>query len=57
MYTEGWERQVVATGADAKTTKRTINAERIYPPLNGDRDAILAAAAPTVQTPPARGAG
>jgi NADH dehydrogenase len=55
VYTEGWDRQVVATGADAKSTKRTINCERIYPPLNGDRDAILAAAAPTVQSPPARG--
>jgi NADH:quinone reductase (non-electrogenic) len=55
VYTEGWDRRVVATGADAKSTKRTINRERIYPPLNGDRDAILAAAAPAVQMPPARG--
>ena len=54
VYTEGWDRQVVATGAEAKSTKMTINRERIYPPLNGDRDAILAAAAPTVQSPPAR---
>lgn len=57
VYTKGWDRQVVATGADAKATKRIINTERIYPPLNGDPDAILAAAAPTVQDPPARGAG
>jgi NADH:ubiquinone reductase (H+-translocating) len=52
VYTEGWERLVVASGAEAKATKRTINAERIYPPLNGDRDAILAAAAPTLQSRP-----
>jgi NADH dehydrogenase len=57
VYTEGWDRQVVATGDEAKNTKRTINAERIYPPLNGDRYAILAAAAPTLQSPPARAAG
>ena len=31
--------------------------QRIYPPLDGDREAILAAAAPTLQSPPARGAG
>jgi NADH:ubiquinone reductase (H+-translocating) len=52
VYTEGWDRQVVASGADAKATKMTINGQRIYPPLNGDRDAILAAAAPTLQTRP-----
>jgi NADH:ubiquinone reductase (H+-translocating) len=57
VYTEGWERQVVSTGAEAKATKRTINAERIYPPLNGNREAILAAAAPTLQSRPSRAAG
>jgi NADH dehydrogenase len=57
VYTEGWDRRVVATGAEAKTTKLTINTERIYPPLNGDREAILAAAAPALQSPPTRGAG
>lgn len=31
VYTEGWDRVVVATGADAKTTKQTINSKRIYP--------------------------
>lgn len=55
VYTEGWDRQVVARGAEAKATKRVINTERIYPPLNGDRVGILAAAAPEVQAPPARG--
>jgi NADH dehydrogenase len=52
VYTEGWDRLVVASGAEAKATKRTINGQRIYPPLNGDRDAILAAAAPTLQSRP-----
>jgi NADH dehydrogenase len=54
VYTEGWERHVVSTGAAAKRTKMTINRERIYPPCSGERAEILAAAAPVVQTPPAR---
>lgn len=53
VYTEGWGRQVVAEGAEAKATKRTINGTRIYPPLTGDRDEILAAAAPALQPRPA----
>ena len=52
LYTEGWDRRVVATGEAAKRTKRLINGQRIYPPLNGDRAAILAAAAPVIQRPP-----
>ncbi len=52
LYTEGWDRRVVATGEAAKCTKRLINGQRIYPPLNGDRAAILAAAAPVIQRPP-----
>lgn len=52
VYTEGWDRHVVAKGQAAKRTKQLINCQRIYPPLNGDRRAILAAAAPTVQQPP-----
>ncbi len=52
VYTEGWDRQVVASGAEAKETKRTINGQRIYPPLDRNRDAILAAAAPTLQSRP-----
>ena len=35
VYTEGWDRQVVATGAVAKATKTMINTERIYPPRRG----------------------
>jgi NADH:ubiquinone reductase (H+-translocating) len=53
LYTTGWDRQVRTTGAAAKLTKQTINHRRIYPPLNGSRDDLLAAAAPTVQAPPA----
>jgi NADH dehydrogenase len=52
VYTEGWDRQVVACGADAKVAKRTINTQRIYPPLTGDMAALLAAAAPDLQARP-----
>jgi NADH dehydrogenase len=52
VYTEGWDRRVVATGAAAKRTKQLINCDRIYPPRSGDRRQILDAAAPVVQTPP-----
>ncbi len=52
VYTEGWDRRVVTTGAAAKRTKRLINCERIYPPRSGDRRQILDAAAPVVQRPP-----
>ncbi len=57
VYTEGWDRRVVAQGQQAKATKRSINTERIYPPLNGDRDAILSAATPVLQDRPSRAAG
>jgi NADH dehydrogenase len=53
VYTEGWDRRVAATGAAAKATKRMINCERIYPPRSRDPVAILAAAAPVTQAPPA----
>ncbi|MBB4429523.1 NADH dehydrogenase [Bradyrhizobium sp. CIR48] len=52
LYTEGWDREVRATGAAAKTTKNIINRKRIYPPLTGSKDELFAAAAPTVQAPP-----
>jgi NADH:ubiquinone reductase (H+-translocating) len=52
VYTAGWDRQVVAEGEAAKQTKQIINCQRIYPPLNRDRAAILAAAEPVVQRPP-----
>ncbi|CAM5222682.1 NADH dehydrogenase-like protein [Castellaniella defragrans] len=52
VYTEGWDRHVVSTREAAKQTKRTINGQRIYPPLTGNREEILAAAAPVIQAPP-----
>jgi NADH:ubiquinone reductase (H+-translocating) len=52
LYTEGWDRKVRTTGAAAKETKQTINRIRIYPPLNGNRADLLAAAAPAVQVAP-----
>jgi NADH dehydrogenase len=55
VYTEGWDRRVVAQRAVAKRTKETINRQRIYPPRSRDRQQILAAAAPVVQAPPAYG--
>ena len=56
VYTEGWDRVVVAQGEVAKRTKEIINRQRIYPPAGRDRDAILAAAAPVIQPPPSYGA-
>jgi NADH:ubiquinone reductase (H+-translocating) len=49
-----WDRQVTATVAAAKDTKRTINCQRIYPPRTRDPAEILAAAAPVIQAPPRR---
>ncbi|MFQ6324643.1 NAD(P)/FAD-dependent oxidoreductase [Nocardia sp. CWNU-33] len=55
VYTEGWDRHVVACGEEAKDTKRSINTRRIYPPLSRDRDALLAAAASELQAAPEHG--
>ncbi len=52
VYTQGWDRLVVAEGHEAKRTKSIINKERIYPPRNGDRAAIIESGAPTIQRPP-----
>jgi NADH dehydrogenase len=52
VYTEGWDRMVVAQGAKAKATKQVINTRRIYPPLTGNRADLLAAAAPELQPRP-----
>jgi NADH dehydrogenase len=52
LYTEGWDREVRTTGPAAKLTKQTINQKRIYPPRNGSRADLFAAAAPSVQAPP-----
>ena len=54
VYTQGWNRTVVATGESAKKTKQVINRERIYPPRSCDRRELFAAAAPVVQDPPQR---
>ena len=56
LYTEGWERRVASTGAEAKATKQTINRIRIYPPRPYERRALLDAAAPVVQTAPRKSA-
>jgi NADH dehydrogenase len=53
LYTVGWDRQIRTIGAPAKETKQIINHKRIYPPRTGRRADLLAAAAPTVQAPPA----
>jgi NADH:ubiquinone reductase (H+-translocating) len=53
LYTQGWDRQVHATGASAKVTKQTINHQRIYPPRTRNRADLLAAAAPAIQGRPA----
>jgi NADH dehydrogenase len=52
VYTEGWDRVVVANGDKAKATKQAINTRRIYPPLTGNRADLLAAAAPDLQPRP-----
>jgi NADH dehydrogenase len=52
VYTEGWDRHVVQQGTAAKKTKQIINCQRIYPPLNRNRNEILAAAAPVIQQAP-----
>jgi len=52
IYTEGWDRAVVARGVQAKATKQTINTQRIYPPLTRSRAELLAAAAPDLQARP-----
>jgi NADH dehydrogenase len=52
VYTEGWDRTVIAMGGEAKATKQAINSRRIYPPLTGVRADLLAAAAPQLQARP-----
>ncbi|WP_342051091.1 MULTISPECIES: NAD(P)/FAD-dependent oxidoreductase [unclassified Cupriavidus] len=57
VYTEGWDRRLVAEGEVAKKTKFVINHARIYPPRTGNAEEILLAGAPVVQRPPAYGDG
>ena len=54
LYTAGWERCVLSTGADAKKVKQEINCRRIYPPRSFAPADTLVAAAPVVQAPPAQ---
>lgn len=54
VYTSGWDRAtLVASGADAKTVKQTINCNRIYPPVPATKETMFAAAAPVIQARPA----
>lgn len=52
VYTQGWDRKVVMSGAEAKQTKQTINRVRIYPPRGADRAGLLAEAGTILQAPP-----
>ena len=52
VRTEGWEREVVKKGPDAKAIKMHINRERIYPPRSQQRAEILESGRPEVQSPP-----
>ncbi|MET1080498.1 MAG: FAD-dependent oxidoreductase [Pseudomonas sp.] len=47
VFSEGWERKVLLTGADGKQLKTQINTQWIYPPA-ADRASALAAADPLI---------
>lgn len=47
VYTEGWERKVLLTGAEGKALKTQINTQWIYPPA-AHRESALAAADPLI---------
>ncbi len=47
VLTQGWDRKVLMTGAEAKALKRQINEVLIYPPAT--REAALAAADPAME--------
>jgi NADH dehydrogenase len=42
VWTEGWDRVVTKTGAEAKTLKQWINRVVIYPPPNISSDLLIA---------------
>lgn len=42
VRTQGWDREVVATGAEAKAVKQMINRQLIYPPADADGTTLLA---------------
>lgn len=47
VYTEGWDRKIILTGAEGKAVKTQINTQWIYPPI-ADRTVALAAADPMI---------
>ncbi len=48
LFTRGWDRAVLFTGAVGKRLKEQINRRDIYPPLTARREDLLAAARPEV---------
>jgi NADH dehydrogenase len=48
LFTRGWDRTVLFTGAIGKRLKEQINQRDIYPPLTGRREDLLEAARPEV---------
>jgi NADH dehydrogenase len=42
VRTQGWDREVVQAGAEAKATKQMINRRLIYPPADVDGATLLA---------------
>lgn len=42
VFTEGWDRTVQKSGAEAKTIKRRINTQVIYPPAGAPGEVLLA---------------
>lgn len=41
VVTQGWDRRIDKTGAEAKAMKRFINTQLIYPPIDGTAEALL----------------
>ncbi len=46
LYAEGWDQRMKEVGEAAKKIKIWINHQRIYPPIDGNMEALLEAAAP-----------
>jgi NADH dehydrogenase len=57
IYTKGFDHRLLVSGPEAKAIKATINRQRIYPPRSHRSADILAAAAPTIDSPPWQAAG
>lgn len=41
VVTQGWDRRIDKTGAEAKAMKRFINTQLIYPPIDGSAETLL----------------